>query len=153
MKAQLLSSKKRMKCDHHPFENHVLALCFVVALIHGFNLLELSALVCFDTPTSRATSSTFRPASTCFSAPIICASVCLLLDIHFSPFFRKNHTQFCAERRDQVNPKCLSPYTFRRRGDLICKRKRNFVFVFRHTATLCDGDDVEYTVSERLLES
>src|SRR5208283_3062473 len=48
--------------------------------------------VCLDTPTSRATSSTFRPASTCFSAPIICASVCLLFDILFSPSFRKNHT-------------------------------------------------------------
>src|SRR5437016_6306408 len=27
--------------------------------------------VCFDTPSSRATSSTARPASTCFKAPII----------------------------------------------------------------------------------
>jgi hypothetical protein len=29
----------------------------------------------------RATSSTFRPASTCFCAAIICASVCLLFDM------------------------------------------------------------------------
>jgi hypothetical protein len=28
--------------------------------------------------------------------------VCLLLDIHSSPFVRKNHTQLCAERGDQV---------------------------------------------------
>jgi hypothetical protein len=33
----------------------------------------------FETPYSRATSSTVRPASTCFGAAIICASVCLLL--------------------------------------------------------------------------
>jgi hypothetical protein len=33
-------------------------------------------------------------ASTC-SAPIICASVCLLFDITASPFFRLNHTQLC----------------------------------------------------------
>src|ERR1700751_3581618 len=38
-------------------------------------------MVCFDTPNSRATSSTLRPASTCFSAAIICASVCLLFDM------------------------------------------------------------------------
>ncbi len=37
--------------------------------------------VCFETPTSRATSSAFRPASSCLSAPIICASLCLLFDI------------------------------------------------------------------------
>src|SRR5579864_4599802 len=59
-------------------------------------------MVCFDTPTSRATSSTARPASTCFRAAIICASVCLLLDIHSSPFFRKNHTQLCANLGEQV---------------------------------------------------
>jgi CheY-like chemotaxis protein len=29
--------------------------------------------------------------------------VCLLLDVHSSPFVRKNHTQLCAERGDQVN--------------------------------------------------
>ncbi len=39
-------------------------------------------MVCFDTPFSRATSSTFRPASTYFSAAIICASVCLLFGIN-----------------------------------------------------------------------
>jgi hypothetical protein len=32
--------------------------------------------VCFDPPTSRATSSALRPASNCFRAPIICGSVC-----------------------------------------------------------------------------
>src|SRR6266566_46230 len=38
-------------------------------------------IVCFDTPTSRATSSTARPASTCFKAAIISASLCLLRDM------------------------------------------------------------------------
>jgi hypothetical protein len=42
----------------------------------------------FDTPTSRATSSALRPASNCFNAPIISASVCLLIDIVCSPSFR-----------------------------------------------------------------
>src|ERR1700674_2994630 len=59
-------------------------------------------MVCFDTPTSRATSSALRPASNCFSAPIICASVCLLFDILSSPSFRTNHTQLCAETGEQV---------------------------------------------------
>src|SRR5208283_2252941 len=69
--------------------------------------------VCLDTPTSRATSSTFRPASTCFSAPIICASVCLLFDIPRSPFFRTNHTQLCAETGEQVRlgPKGDFPFS------------------------------------------
>ena len=56
-----------------------------------------------DTPTSRATSSAFRPASSCFSAPIICASVCLLLDMLLPLSFAENHTQLCSERGDQVN--------------------------------------------------
>src|SRR5271154_4594692 len=60
-------------------------------------------MVCFDTPTSRATSSALRPASICFSAPIIRASVCLLFDMPSSPFFRTNHTQLCAETGEQVN--------------------------------------------------
>src|SRR6266700_121508 len=38
-------------------------------------------MVCFDTPTSCATSSTARPASTCFKAAIISASLCLLRDM------------------------------------------------------------------------
>src|SRR5207245_511477 len=38
-------------------------------------------MVCLDTPTSRATSSTARPASTCFKAAIISASLCLLRDM------------------------------------------------------------------------
>jgi len=42
---------------------------------------HLRRVCALDTPTSRATSSTFRLASTCFSAPIICASLCLLFDI------------------------------------------------------------------------
>ncbi len=32
------------------------------------------------------------------------ASVCLLLDIPSSPFFRTKHTQLCAETGEQVNP-------------------------------------------------
>lgn len=39
---------------------------------------------------ARATSSVVRPASTCFSAAIICASVCLLRLMHPSPFLRPN---------------------------------------------------------------
>jgi hypothetical protein len=52
--------------------------------------------VCFDTPTSRATSSALRPASICFNAPIICASECRLLNISYPSFFRTNHTPTCA---------------------------------------------------------
>ena len=44
------------------------------------------------------------PASNCFSAPIICASVCLLFDIFLPPFVR-NHTRTCSEIREQVNRK------------------------------------------------
>src|SRR5215469_16479799 len=59
-------------------------------------------MVCLDTPYSRATSSAFRPASTCFSAVIICASVCLLFDI-LRPLQIRNHTQFCADPRGHVS--------------------------------------------------
>src|SRR6266581_7015675 len=65
-------------------------------------------MVCFETPTSRATSSAFRPASSCLSAPIICASVCWLFDIN-SPFRNvKLYSVVCGflillvERRDQL---------------------------------------------------
>src|SRR5580704_405134 len=58
-------------------------------------------IVAWLTPHSRATSSTVRPASTCFSAAMICASVCLLLPISPSPE-SENHTQFCADPREQV---------------------------------------------------
>ena len=51
-----------------------------------------------------------------FSAPIICASVCLLLDIHSSPFFRTNHTQLCAERGDQVTGARTSGFRLSRWG-------------------------------------
>ena len=37
--------------------------------------------VCFDTPTSRATSSAVRPASICFSAAIIRASLCMEIQV------------------------------------------------------------------------
>jgi hypothetical protein len=51
---------------------------------------------------ARATSSASRPASNCFSTQAICASVCLLLDITSSPFFRSNATQLCAETGEHV---------------------------------------------------
>jgi CheY-like chemotaxis protein len=53
-----------------------------------------------------------RPASNCFSAPIICASVCLLFDILPSPFLRRNHIQFRADSGDQVTMwrEWASPY-------------------------------------------
>ena len=54
-------------------------------------------------PFQQAAPPAFRPGSTCFSAPIICASVCLLFDILSSPFFRTNHTQLCAETGEQVS--------------------------------------------------
>src|SRR5215469_13261864 len=59
-------------------------------------------MVCFDTPTSRATSSALRPASSCFSAPIICASVCLLFDIPLPLSFVRNHTRTCSESGEQL---------------------------------------------------
>jgi hypothetical protein len=45
------------------------------------------------THTFRATPSALRPASNCFSAPIICASVCLLFDVLPSFFLpRKSYS-------------------------------------------------------------
>jgi hypothetical protein len=64
-----------------------------------------------DTPTSRATSSTFRPASNCFSAPIISASVCLLFDIPLPLSFVRNHTQLRSETGDQVTKNVASQTT------------------------------------------
>src|SRR5581483_11544137 len=49
-------------------------------------------MVCLDTPYSRARSSTARPASSCFSAAMICASLCLLLLIRFPLSFVRNRT-------------------------------------------------------------
>jgi hypothetical protein len=46
------------------------------------------------TPYSRAKSSTERPASTCFSATMICASLCLLLLIRFPLSFFQNRVPF-----------------------------------------------------------
>jgi hypothetical protein len=64
--------------------------------------------VCLLTPTSRATSSALRPASTCFSAAIICASVCLLRDIRLPRSLPsaecQNHTQIYANLGEQINP-------------------------------------------------
>jgi hypothetical protein len=44
--------------------------------------------VCLDTPHLRAISSVARPASTYFSATVICASLCLLFALAVSPFVR-----------------------------------------------------------------
>src|SRR6266852_2680788 len=63
--------------------------------------------VCFDTPTSRATSSALRPASSCLSAPIICASLCWLFDIPSSPFLRpKSYSPLFGKRGSgqELNP-------------------------------------------------
>ncbi len=57
----------------------------------------------FDAPPTAPNPAS--PASTCFSAPIIWASVCLLFDILSSPFFRTNHSQVCAETGEQVSRK------------------------------------------------
>src|ERR1700689_4455449 len=54
-------------------------------------------MVCLDTPISRPTSSAFRPASTCFTAPIICASVCPLWLIRFSFLSSDYPTSLCAD--------------------------------------------------------
>jgi hypothetical protein len=44
-----------------------------------------------------------RLPSTCLSAPIICASVCLLFDILLPLSFVRNHTRTCSESGDQVS--------------------------------------------------
>ncbi len=71
-------------------------LCvFIAQLLRFLRLAHIhAAVLCFPGldrvllyPTSRATSSAFRPASSSFSAPIICASVCLLFDIPSSLSF------------------------------------------------------------------
>lgn len=58
--------------------------------------------------TSRATSSAFRPASVCLTAAIICASVCLLLDIVPRLPEYENRTRFCAENGDQATDSTLA---------------------------------------------
>src|SRR3990170_7319906 len=59
-------------------------------------------MVCLDTPTSRATSSAFRPASTCFNAAMMSASVCLPLDMLLPLSDLRNHIQFRADLGEQV---------------------------------------------------
>jgi hypothetical protein len=54
--------------------------------------------------TSRATSSALRPTSSCFSAPIICASVCLLFDIPSSPFFPQIILSFVRKQGSVTSP-------------------------------------------------
>src|SRR3990172_5113189 len=65
-------------------------------------------MVCLDTPTSRATSSAFRPASICFSAPMICASLCRLLHMLLPLSQLRNHIQFRADLGEQVIPSLWS---------------------------------------------
>lgn len=55
----------------------------------------------------RATSSALRPASSCFSAPIIYASVACF-DRPSSHSFRTNHTQLWAETGEQVKLRYIS---------------------------------------------
>ena len=55
-----------------------------------------------EVPYSRARSSTARPASICFSAPIICASLCLLLLICFLLSFVQNRIPFRTVYGGQV---------------------------------------------------
>jgi hypothetical protein len=74
-----------------------------LAHIHAAVLCLPGVDRCFDTPTSLATSSALRPASNCFGAPIICASVCLLFDIPLPFAFVRNHTRTCSESGEQVN--------------------------------------------------
>src|SRR5579875_3327598 len=62
-------------------------------------------MVCLLTPCSRATSSVVRPASTCFSAAMICASVCLLLLIRPSPFLRPDRIPIWTDSGGQVSGK------------------------------------------------
>ena len=59
-------------------------------------------MVCLLTPCSRTTSPTVRPASTCFSAVMICASVCLLRLIPTSPSLRPNRIPKWTDFRGQV---------------------------------------------------
>src|SRR5271155_4575621 len=59
-------------------------------------------MVCFDTPSSRPTSSARRPASNCFNAPIISASLCFPFDI--TPLLvPQNHIHFPAVSGEQVS--------------------------------------------------
>jgi hypothetical protein len=53
-------------------------------------------------PTSRATSSASRPASNCFKAPIISASVCLRFDILLPLSFVRNRTRTCSESGEDI---------------------------------------------------
>jgi hypothetical protein len=55
-----------------------------------------------DVERERVGQPPLRPASNCFSAPIICASVCLLFDIPLPLSFVRNHNQIRAETGDQV---------------------------------------------------
>src|ERR1022692_2276640 len=64
-------------------------------------VLPFRAVDCMrDTPTFRAMSSTFRPASPCSRArSSALPSAC---DISLPLSFVRNHTQLCSERGDQV---------------------------------------------------
>jgi hypothetical protein len=50
-----------------------------------------------------------RLPSTCFSAAMICASVCRLLLIRFSPFLRPNRIRNWTDSGGQVTPRRKAP--------------------------------------------
>src|SRR5690348_7758220 len=85
-KASLSSDKSATSLRSRLFSSrNCLASCASLALMPPyFAFHEYS--VCLLTPTSRATSSALRPASICFSAAIISASVCRLRDMLFPLF-------------------------------------------------------------------
>src|SRR6185437_7962311 len=59
---------------------------------------------CLETPTSRAISAAVRPASSCFSTPMICSVFSFLFAILLPPSFARNHTSFRASSEAQVRP-------------------------------------------------
>src|SRR5579864_1240359 len=91
-----------------------LASCACVASIPPYFAFHAYS-VCLLTPTSRATSSTLRPASTCFSAAIISDSVCLLRDILLTLFRprrnAKSYSDVCGFRRAGQHTKVNELYT------------------------------------------
>jgi hypothetical protein len=53
----------------------------------------------FDTPHFGATSSAFRPASTCFNAAMICTSVCLLKRGLSDILYHRKGIRLCQGKR------------------------------------------------------
>src|SRR6059058_6201017 len=65
-------------------------------------LTSIPSYLCF----SRATSSTARPASTCFKAAIICASVCLLRDMLIPLSFDEIIINFVRNQGSRSGDQC-----------------------------------------------